>query len=122
MANEVTVTASISVDESSIVQAISEAGVTFDLANTAVTKYVDGVQDIATTETAIDMGDVASPGWFFAKNLDATNFIELFAATVETAFAKLLPGEFIMGKLSAVAPTAKADTAACALRWFLYEA
>lgn len=121
MANEITVTGSISVDEASIIQAIAESAVSFDLATTP-TKYVDHIQEIGTSEEAIDMGDITTPGWFFAKNLDAVNFIELYAATAETAFAKLLPSEFIMGKLAATAPFAKADTAVCLLRWFLYQA
>lgn len=122
MANEVTVTGSISVTESSITQAIAESAVQFDLANTGPTKFIDHVQEIGTSEEAIDLGDITAPGWCMMKNLDATNFIEIFAVTAGTAMFKLLPGEFFLGKLSATAPFAKADTAVAHLRIFIYEA
>jgi hypothetical protein len=122
MANEVTVSASLSVTESSITKTMAESAVNFDLVNVTPTKFVEGLQEIGTSEEAIDMGDITAPGWCFMKNIDATNFIEIYSATAETAMFKLLPGEFFVGKLSATAPFAKADVAICHLQYLIYEA
>lgn len=121
MANEVTVTGSLSVTEAGITKTVAKTAAQYDLATTP-TKFQEHIQDVGTSEEALDMGDITAPGWFYLENLDATNFVQVYAATAETSFAKLLPGEFIMGKLEATAPVVKADTASCKVRFFLYQA
>lgn len=70
-------------------------------------------QDVGTSTEAIALGDVAVGGWVLYRNLGPTNFVELYAATGETAFAKLAVGDICLMKSSAAAtaPHAKADTA-----------
>lgn len=91
-------------------------------ADMAGTKRHKTTQNIGTSEEAIKVGDITSPGWAKFRNLDATNFIELYAATGETAFIKMLPGEIATFRMSATAPFAKADTATCDMEITLYEA
>jgi hypothetical protein len=74
------------------------------------------VQNIGTTYEALSLGDVGTDGGaFFARNLDATNFIEI-GREISAAFqpfVKLKPGEFCF--LSGVSDKdlfSKADTAA----------
>lgn len=87
-------------------------------------QWISHVQEIGTSEEAIELGEIATGGWFIAMNLDDTNFIEIRPGTAETDLVKLLPGEPCMFRISgdASAPFAIADTAACKLKYFLLEA
>lgn len=75
-------------------------------------------QNIGTSTEALAYGDVNSPGYFFVKNLDATNFVRIGLVTAVTsgnAFITLLPGEFAFFPSRQTVIYAIADTAACAL-------
>lgn len=94
-----------------------------DRKQTVTTKRpVKLVQNVGTSEEAIDLGDTGTPVYAFFKNLDPTNFINLKVATGGAIFAKLRPdtngdgtGGVAMLELGsgATAPYAIADTAAC---------
>ena len=81
---------------------------------------VQGVQTIGTSEEALALGDVAADGGaFFARNLDATNYVEIGLTGSYTI--KLKPGEFCF--LSGVADKdlyARANTAAVKLAYALF--
>ena len=78
------------------------------------------LQNIGTVDETLDLGDVASNGYFFAVNRDPTNFISI-GYTSGTYFAKLKAGEGMIMRAGAglTAFHAKADTAACDLEYFL---
>lgn len=84
------------------------------------TARVQGVQDIGTSEEAIVLGDVATDGGaFFARNLDATNFVEI--GLTGSYVIKLKPGEFCF--LSGVSDKdlyARANTAAVKISYALF--
>lgn len=86
----------------------------------AATPRVQGVQDIGTTEEAIILGDVAADGGaFYARNLDATNYVEI--GLTGSYVIKLKPGEFCF--LSGVSDKdlfARANTAAVKLAYALF--
>ena len=88
----------------------------------ATKKFIGCKQNIGTSEEAITLGEVTSPGWAFFINRDETNFIELRVATGGAKFAKLKPGEFAFLRLGsgAQAPYAIADTAACQLEYKIF--
>ena len=81
---------------------------------------------VPTSAAAIPVGSltggVASGGWLFVKNLDATNYLTIETATSGTAFATLLPGEFCLLRLAPglTAPFWSAHTATvqAELAWF----
>jgi hypothetical protein len=75
------------------------------------------VSDIGTTEEAIPLGDVATPGYSFFQNLDATNYVEIgiVVSTVFYPVLKLLPGEAQCFRFSTNPPYAKAHTASVKL-------
>lgn len=83
-------------------------------------KRVQGVQEIGTSEEALALGDVATDGGaFFARNLDATNYVEI--GLTGSYVIKLLPGEFCF--LSGVSDKdlfARANTAAVKLAYALF--
>ena len=88
------------------------------LQNVTGTKFRDGSQTVTTTRAAIDIGNVpaANQLLLYARNLDPTNFVDLYiASSGGLAFARLRPsGAPLQLPLP---PTnvvhAQADTASC---------
>lgn len=85
---------------------------------------VSQVQIIGTTYEALSLGDVGTDGGaFFARNLDATNYVEIgreISAAFQ-AFVKLKPGEFcFISGLSSRSLYAKANTAATNLLYGIW--
>lgn len=119
MANEITVNASLAYEDSE--DADELFSLTDLLASVASKKYIKHKQNIGTSEEAITLGEVTTPGWAIFINRDETNFINLKVATGGAIFAKLKPGEIALLRLGsgAQAPYAIADTAACQLEFFL---
>jgi hypothetical protein len=70
------------------------------------------VQEIDTSAEAIKLGDVTTPGAYYIKNLDSTNYVELLDAIAGNVFGKLKPLEETIGRFGCAAPAAKANTAA----------
>ena len=85
--------------------------------------FVHNVQTVGfAAHEAMELNDVGTAGYCYAKNIDATNFVQLGLDVGGTfyPFGKLLPGEIALVR---VAGTwyAKADTAAVKLAYFLAE-
>jgi len=79
---------------------------------------LENVQSIGfATHEAIEVGEVATPGFFYAKNLDDENFVEIGIDDSGSfvPFVKLLPGETAQLFLSAITLYAQADTGAVLL-------
>lgn len=101
----------------------------FDLGNAlkvdqAAIGAVAGVVSIGTSEEDLALTELATPGYAFFRNLDATNFVRLGPKSGGSmvAFAKLLPGEVAMIRLAAgVTIRAIADTAAVKLQILILE-
>ena len=85
--------------------------------------WMDNTQTIGTSEEAILLGDVATGGYWFVQNLDATNFVELRAGTGSVDFIKLKAGEWAIFRTSgdATAPYAIADTGSVQVRFLRLE-
>jgi hypothetical protein len=83
----------------------------------------DTKQTIGTTEETISFTDIATNGFIFLENLDATNYVEWGTATGDYT-GKMLAGEpagpfrLNAGKTLYM----KANTAACRVRIIHYEA
>ncbi len=81
-------------------------------------------QTIGTSEEAVTLVDVSTPGLAILKNLDETNFIEIGVKPAATfyPFLKLAAGESnIVYFAAGVVPYAKADTASANLQAAIYE-
>lgn len=87
------------------------------------TQIMDNVQAVTTAEVAINLGDVATGGYWFVQNMDPTNFVTLRSATGVTGLIKLLPGEWAIFRTNAgaAAPYAIADTATCNVRFLRFD-
>ena len=116
MANEITVSASLSFDKT-ITDSFSCQGLTFTMTGT---EYMKNVQSIGTSEEALLVGD-CTPGFILMKNLDATNFVSFRSATGATNTVKLKAGEIALFRSSGAAPYMIADTAAVRVQYLLIE-
>jgi hypothetical protein len=79
---------------------------------------IENTASIGTADETLALGDVSTPGWLYAKNLDSTNYITL-GADGSSYFAKLKPGEPLLQRWNGAAIHAKANTAACDLEYLL---
>ena len=85
-------------------------------------KFTHCIQEIGTSEEAIDLGDVSAGGYSFWWNHDATNYVTIRSGTGADDLVKIGPGEVALFRLTATAPYAIADTAACELEYIILEA
>lgn len=126
MADEITISASMSYEDSENTSAaMSVVEALFSVATKRIQRCK---MNVAITEEAIPLGDVTAPGYAFFINRDTTNFINLKVATSGAIFAKLTPdtngdgkGGFAILRLGsgAQAPFAIADTATCQMDIFI---
>ena len=110
MADEITISGSLKVSNGLLT---SSRSVTRLQANQAAQVSREGVQSIGTTYEAIDLGDVATAGYVYIRNIDTTNYVEI-GTEASSAFApviRLLAGEAALFRAGAVL-FAKANTAA----------
>jgi hypothetical protein len=102
-------------------------GVTFSKSFTSLLASVSGdspisnLQTIGTSDETLDIGDISTVGFIFAKNLDSTNYVQI-GYTSGTYFGRLKPGEACGIRLDAsvTAVHAKANTGAIKLEYLLF--
>lgn len=75
--------------------------------------FIKTTQLIPTSITAIGLGNLASVGAYLIKNLDTTNYVDIFTSTAGVTILHLLPGSSAAGYFSnnITAPAAKSNTA-----------
>lgn len=90
-------------------------------ATVASKKFIRHKQNIGTSEEAIVLGEVTTPGWALFVNKDLTNYIKLLVGTGGAEFARLLPGESARLRLGAGAqvPYGQANGSACQLDYLI---
>jgi len=117
MANEVTVTATLTVDNGNVQM---DKSITKSVTMTG-NVVQNGVQEIGTSDEQLTVvADVGTYGYILLRNLDSTNYIEVGAITAQYT-AKLSAGEIALFRPAANAIYAKANTAACDLEYWLVE-
>lgn len=118
MADELTISASLAFLKGSFTVDLSVSGLQFTVSGT---KFVHNIQAIGTSEEAIQLGDVGTPGFALFINRDATNFVEIRPGTGDADMIKLKPGEPAMFRFTSAAPYAIADTGACNVEYVIIE-
>ena len=119
MANEITVTASLSFTKGGITQTFAGlAAATFDFTGT---EWIFIQANVAASEVALDYGSISTAGWFLFKNLDATNYVALRPGTGVADFAKVEAGEICLCRLAGTTVFTEANTAACDVQYLLLE-
>ena len=78
--------------------------------------HVSGVQNVGTSDETIALGDIATNGWCYFKNLDSTNFVTL-GADGSSYPIKLKAGEAAVLRWNGAAVHVKADTASCKVEY-----
>lgn len=122
MANELTVVASLAFAKGTV-SSISRAS-----GNLSVTvsgsAYAAIVQNVGTSEEQLDFGAATTPGYCLIKNLDATNYVEIRAATGVADLVKISPGKSCLFPFAAdcTAPFAIANSSAVNIEMLLIEA
>lgn len=121
MANEISVTVGLSVTKDELV--VKESTTTIRRTMTG-THAASSVQDVGTTYEALAFpAELATLGYCYLKNVDATNYIEI-GRDVGAAFygvIRLLPGDVQLVRFSAATMYARANTATAKLRFSLLE-
>ena len=122
MANEITVNATLQGAKVFTAESLSLGSTQFNMAGS---NYQKATQSIPTTAggTAIKLGNLGSIGWFFIKNLDTTNYVQIMNAVSGTVMLRILPGGFACGYFDSVvvAPAALANTAAVVIDYLMFE-
>lgn len=121
MADEIKITARIEFAKGNvdtIIRKVERLGI-----DVTGSRYFAHTQQIGTSEEALQKGELASLGYAWFKNLDATNFVSIRAATGAGNAIKLNPGECAVFRFGsgATAPYAIADTAAVYLEYLIVE-
>ena len=120
MANEITTNQRLAVSKGGVAFGKTVSSTTSDMAGDHV---VWRTQEIGTSAENLGKGEITTPGWFMAHNLDATNFVEIgYDDTGFKNVVKILAGEWAGPfRLAQAAPQAKADTAAVDLEYIMLE-
>lgn len=118
MANELKLSFSLSFSKGGVVVRRSYSD-TIDVAGNVA---VQSVQTIGTSEEVLTIpSDLATVGYAFIHNLDASNFVQIGPSTGRTDF-KLFAGEATLFRLnSGTTIYVKADTASCDVEFILIE-
>jgi hypothetical protein len=118
MANEIQINLSLNASKNGA----QVAGSTLLSIDMSGDQFISNVQIIGTSNEALVVGDVTTVGFVSVKNLDTTNYLEVFLDNANAQLvAKLLPGEACLFKPGTVTLYARANTAACNAQVILIE-
>lgn len=121
MANEITVTQKLVVENGEFSENISEVGQRFTQA--AIGGH-GPVLSIGTSEEDFPVGDVTVLGWLYLKNLDSTNYVTYGPKSggAMVAFGRLEAGESALLRLEpGITIRGLANTAACKVKMLLLQ-
>lgn len=125
MADEITATGQLAFVKGGTTVTLPEGSTPFGVKiDVAAARFIRMRQNVGLTWEVLDLGDIATGGWFCAINHDATNFVQIRPVAADAAMVRLNPGEFCLFRMdaAATAPQAQADTAAVDLEYMLVEA
>lgn len=82
-----------------------------------------GTQEVGTSAENLEKGDITTSGYLLIHNLDGTNFVEVgYDDSGFKNVVKLLAGEWALFRSAQATLQVKADTAACDIEYYLFEA
>ena len=120
MANEITLSASLTFLKGGIGSSLADTDLTFDVSGT---DYFQGTQQVPiTTAVALNKGGVTACGYLYIKNVDSTNFMTIEGTQNDTPSVKLEAGKVAMYPLNGDDPFVVADTAIVQVDYLLIEA
>lgn len=119
MANELTLTASCKFLKGDSDVLFNKSGILLDVSGD---DYVRLTQNVGTTQEALNLGDLTTPGYILVFNRDTTNFVSIRPGTGENDLVKIPAGGIALFMIASSAPFIIADTAACIVEYLLIEA
>jgi hypothetical protein len=119
MANELTLSASIKFVKGSVSVSQGKSGVQLDVAGD---DFVTKTQNVGTSEEALNLGDLSTPGYVLVRNLDTTNFVSVRSGTAAANLIKIPAGGIALFMCEAAAPFVIANTAAVKIEYTMIEA
>lgn len=117
MASEITLSFGFSATKSSLKYSNPSHSLLVDLTGT---RYLVNCQRVGTADEALVVGDLATAGYMWAKNLDPTNYIQIGLAASYTIRLKAL--QELLVPIDTLSLFAKANTAECLLQYVIFEA
>lgn len=119
MAQEITARATLKFSKNDSLSIAPDTGnVMFDVAGNY---SVRNIVSVGTGDETLDLGDVATNGWFFARNLDLTNYVDLGLDGSAYGIRLREGGGFCLLQWNGAAIHAKANTGACKIEYLLIE-
>ncbi len=120
MANEITLSLSLTFFKPSIMAAAVAKFVSGALFSISGTTYIEGSVSVPTADLALPLGQVTQPHWAVFHNLDSVNKVSLKASAGGTYFPQLLAGEWaVVPLIPSAVPYAISDTAPCQLEYLI---
>lgn len=120
MADEITLSYSLSALKSTIMAQALARSVESETIDWAGTTYQYGIQSVLVTATAFDLGSVATCGWAVFHNLDSSNYVKLRNGASGADFIRLLAGQSCVVRLeNTCVPYGIADTATVSVEYML---
>jgi hypothetical protein len=120
MSLEITVTASLAAYKSTIMSSTIGRSFTADQWNMSGNFYMQGAVLIATSATAIPLGQVTAPHWAYFANKDLVNYVTIRNGSGGADLLQLYPGERCPVPLfSSCVPYAIANGAAVELEYLI---
>jgi hypothetical protein len=120
MANELTLNATFRSLKDSTKHSLEVSGLQVSVSGTISAR---NRQNVGTSEELLDLGGVTVPGWCIIINRDATNFVEVRAATGLADLIRINAGEFALFRFAAecTTPYVIANTGAVEIEYILLE-
>ena len=118
MANELTISASLKFQKGDNKLNVAVGGLRVDVTGARHSDWVQSIGHEADEAIALP-ADTGVGGYMMVHNQDATNYVTIRAADNGDDLIKLLPDDIALFRLTASAPFAIANTAACNVRFTL---
>jgi hypothetical protein len=119
MANELTLSASVRFSKGGISVSEGKSGVQLDVAGD---DFVTKTQNVGTSEEALNLGDITTPGYVLMRNTDPTNFVSVRSGTGAANLIKIPAGGIALFMCEAAAPFVIANGAAVKIEYTMIEA
>lgn len=122
MANELTLSASLSFEKDGVTNGAVGKSVTAVRFTVTGDAYIESTVSAATSATVVPLGGVTSPGWCYFKNMDDTNFVKIRNGSLGADLVKLKPGESAWFPMyDGAVPYVIADTDACLVEYLIVQ-
>lgn len=119
MANELTLAASLKFVKGATNVSFAKSGIQVDVSGTG---FAFKSQNVGTSEEALDIGDVTTPGYILIYNNDSTNYVEVRGGSGETDVVKVRAGKLALFELATTTPYVIADTASVEIIYAIVDA